>query len=101
MKAIANKSFWLFVAWLVSVPARAADGTTISEIAAAAKRTGDKSREALVSIYGNVVNNPLAGGDTSGDTILASIFSVFNGALLVVGAMNMAALRVPTQFMML
>lgn len=61
MKAIANKSFWLFVAWLVSVPARAADGTTISEIAAAAKRTGDKSREALVSIYGNVVNNPLAG----------------------------------------
>ena len=86
MKAIANKSFWLFVAWLVSVPARAADGTTISEIAAAAKRTGDKSREALVSIYGNVVNNPLAGGDTSGDTILASIFSVFNGALLVVGA---------------
>ncbi|WP_122378250.1 DotA/TraY family protein, partial [Pseudomonas cannabina] len=86
MKAIANKSFWLLVAWLVSVPARAADGTTISEIAAAAKRTGDKSREALVSIYGNVVNNPLAGGDTSGDTILASIFSVFNGALLVVGA---------------
>ena len=86
MKAIASKSFWLLVAWLVSVPARAADGTTISEIAAAAKRTGDKSREALVSIYGNVVNNPLAGGDSSGDTILASIFSVFNGALLVVGA---------------
>jgi conjugal transfer/type IV secretion protein DotA/TraY len=86
MKGILNKSFWLLVAWMVSTPGWAADGTTISEISAAAKRTGDKSREALVAIYGNVVNNPLAGGDTSGDTILASIFQVFNGALLVVGA---------------
>ncbi|MDH4603692.1 DotA/TraY family protein [Pseudomonas syringae] len=86
MRGIASKSFWFLVAWMVSIPSWAADGTTISEISAAAKRTGDKSREALVAIYGNVVNNPLAGGDTSGDTILASIFQVFNGALLVVGA---------------
>ena len=50
MKAIVSKSFWFLVAWVVSLPTWAADGTTISEISAAAKRTGDKSREALVAI---------------------------------------------------
>ncbi|MEB0221342.1 DotA/TraY family protein [Pseudomonas sp. AB12(2023)] len=65
-----------------------ADATTLSGIAEAAKRTGDKSREALVSIYGNVVNDPLAsGGSGGGDTILASVFQVTNAALLVIGAM--------------
>lgn len=86
MKAALVKVFAPFALWLVTLPIWAADSTTISEISEAAKRTGDKSREALVAIYGNVVNNPLAGGDSSGDTILASIFQVFNGALLVVGA---------------
>ncbi len=61
---------------------------SLGEIAAAAKRSGDKSREALVSIYGNVVNNPLAsGGAGGGDTILASVFQVGNAGLLVIGAM--------------
>lgn len=86
MKAVYNKALAGLVAWLITSPVWAADGTTISEISEAAKRAGDKSREALVAIYGNVVNNPLAGGDASGDTILASIFQVFNGALLVVGS---------------
>ena len=64
-----------------------ADGTTLGEITSAAKRSGDKSRQALVSIYGNVVNNPLAtGGAGGGDTILASVFQMTNGALLVIGA---------------
>lgn len=64
------------------------EGTSLGDITSAAKRTGDKSREALVSIYGNVVNNPLAsGGSGGGDTILANVFQVFNGALLVIGAM--------------
>jgi conjugal transfer/type IV secretion protein DotA/TraY len=86
MRSVLLKTFALLVSWIVTFPVWAADSTTISEISTAAKRTGDKSREALVAIYGNVVNNPLAGGDSSGDTILASIFQVFNGALLVVGA---------------
>ena len=65
-----------------------ADGTTLGEITAAATRSGDKSRQALVSIFGNVVNNPLAsGGAGGGDTILASIFQVTNGALLVIGSL--------------
>lgn len=71
---------------LVSLPVFA-DGMSIGEITQAAQRSGDKSREALVSIYGNVVNNPLATGGAGGsDTILAGIFQVANAALLVVGA---------------
>ncbi len=73
---------------LLTLPAFAADGTTLNEISSAARRSGDKSREALVSIYGNVVNNPLATGGAGGsDTILAGIFQVTNGALLVISAM--------------
>lgn len=57
------------------------------EISQAAQRSGDKSRQALVAMYGNVVNNPLATGSAGGgDTILASLFQVTNGALLVIGA---------------
>ncbi len=79
---------WLAAfSYLLALPAMA-DSTTLSGIAEAAKRTGDKSREALVSIYGNVVNNPLAtGGAGGGDTILASVFQVTNAALLVIGGM--------------
>ncbi len=74
------------MATLLSRPALA-QSTSLGEITQAAQRSGDKSREALVSIYGNVVNNPLATGGAGGsDTILAEIFQVANGALLVVGA---------------
>ncbi|WP_175854724.1 DotA/TraY family protein [Burkholderia anthina] len=71
---------------LVALPAFA-DGTTLGEITQAASRSGDLSRQALVGVFGNVVNNPLAtGGAGGGDTILASLFQVTNGGLLVVGA---------------
>ncbi|AIO76709.1 DotA/TraY family protein [Burkholderia multivorans] len=70
----------------IAIPAFA-DGTTLGEITQAANRSGDYSRQALVSVFGNVVNNPLAtGGAGGGDTILSSIFQVTNGGLLVVGA---------------
>ncbi len=67
---------------LASMPALAQ--MTLGEIAGAAQRSGDKSREALVAIFGNVVNDPLsAAGDT--DTVLAGIFMVTNATLLVIG----------------
>ncbi|ALR07888.1 DotA/TraY family protein (plasmid) [Xylella fastidiosa] len=74
------------MAALLSLPVLA-QSTSMGEITQAAQRSGDKSREALVSIYGNVANNPLATGGAGGsDTILAGIFQVANGALLVIGA---------------
>jgi conjugal transfer/type IV secretion protein DotA/TraY len=72
---------------LLSVPAIAADDTSLSTIAEAAKRSGDKSRQALVSIFGDVVNNPLASGGGGGDTILANLFQTTNGGLLVIGGL--------------
>jgi conjugal transfer/type IV secretion protein DotA/TraY len=55
----------------------------IGEIASAAKRPDDKSREALVAVFGQVVNDPLSGGGAGGgDTILATIFQRTNVALL-------------------
>lgn len=57
---------------------------TLGEISGAAQRSADKSRQALVAIFGNVVNDPLsAAGGT--DTPLAGIFMVTNSTLLVVG----------------
>jgi conjugal transfer/type IV secretion protein DotA/TraY len=74
------------LAWVTSSNAMAEGGTTLGEITEAARRSGDMSREALVSIFGQVVNNPLAaGGSGGGDTILASVFQITNGALFVVG----------------
>ncbi|KGD43613.1 conjugal transfer/type IV secretion DotA/TraY family protein [Burkholderia pseudomallei] len=73
--------------WAAALPAFA-DNMTLGEISQAAARSGDKSRQALITIYGNVVNNPLATGGAGGsDTILAGIFQVANGALLVIGAL--------------
>ena len=70
----------------VALPAFA-DGTSLGEVSQAASRSDDLSRQALVGVFGNVANNPLAtGGAGGGDTILASLFQVTNGGLLVVGA---------------
>jgi conjugal transfer/type IV secretion protein DotA/TraY len=69
---------------LLSRPAWAQ--STLGEISNAAKRSTDKSRQALVGIFGNVVNDPLASAASGADTVLASIFQVTNAALLVVAA---------------
>ncbi|MET3132774.1 conjugal transfer/type IV secretion protein DotA/TraY [Oxalobacteraceae bacterium GrIS 1.11] len=89
MKMLTNP-FPLFASLALSIaalPALADEGTTLGVIGDAARRSGDKSRQALVSIFGDVVNNPLAAGGSGGDTILAVLFQTTNGALLVVGAM--------------
>ena len=79
--------FAALVTWLLMTPvALAQQSTTLGEITQAARRTSDKSREALISIFGEVVNDPLAITGSGGDTILASIFMVTNGAMLVIGA---------------
>jgi len=84
--------FVLLALLISSVPAAFADPSgisgpiTISEIREASQRTSDKSRQALVTIYGEVVNDPLAHAGEGGDTVLASVFQVANGALLVIGA---------------
>lgn len=53
-------------------------------VAEAAKRPDDQSRKALVTIFGPVVNNPLAVSDGSGggETLLAVVFTRLNFALL-------------------
>ena len=71
---IQHKAFAVIAAMLCSTLAWA-DSTTLGEISEAAKRSGDKSREALVSIYGQVVNNPLASAGGSGDTPSSRISS--------------------------
>lgn len=70
----------------IHLTAFAQSTTTLSEIKDAAMRSKDQSREALVLIFGDVVTNPLAVGSGGGDTVLASIFQVANGGLLIVGA---------------
>ena len=88
MKLSRLLSFIAFVFSCVVVLPVFAETTTIGEITAASKKTGDLSRQALATIYGDVVNNPLASSEAGGvDTILASIFQVLNGALLVVGSL--------------
>lgn len=84
MKGIATASVLLL---LMAMPAGAEDGTSLSAIADAARRSGDKSRQALVSIFGDIVNNPLAAAGGGSDTVLASLFQMTNGAFLVIGGL--------------
>lgn len=70
----------LLLTYLITQPAFA----DIGEITQAATRADDQSRKALITIFGDVVNNPLSGADGAG-TILSSLFGVTNGAILVIG----------------
>jgi len=64
----------------------APSGANLGAISQAARRTDDESRRALIAIFGQVVNDPLAKGAASGggDTVLASIFQTTNAALLAI-----------------
>lgn len=58
---------------------------SVDDITNAADSSTDKSREALVTIFGEVVNNPLAAGDDPGsDTLVAAVFKTTNSCLLAV-----------------
>ncbi|WP_241136396.1 DotA/TraY family protein [Achromobacter insuavis] len=75
----------LLLALLCGGVAAHAQSMTIGEIAAAAMRATDKSRQGLVAIYGQVVNNPLAAGGAGGqDTIIAKIFQITNAGMLAI-----------------
>ena len=54
--------------------------TTYEDIVAAATNPQDLLRQALVTIFGDVVTNPLAGGNT---TIIGNLFAVFNGIIAI------------------
>lgn len=60
------------------LPARA--GTTYDDILAAATNAQDLSRQALVTIFGDVVLNPMAGGNT---TMIGNLFALFNGIIAI------------------
>lgn len=61
-----------------AVPARAA--ITYQDIASAATNPQDLSRQALVTIFGDVVTNPLAASST---TIIGNLFALFNGIIAI------------------
>ncbi len=60
-----------------------AGSDTYGQIIEAAKKPDDRSRQALESIFGEVVNNPFSPTATS-DTLVSSVFKIFNCCLLVV-----------------
>jgi conjugal transfer/type IV secretion protein DotA/TraY len=61
-----------------------ASGMSFGQISQAATQSTDLSRQALVQVFGPIVNDPLAPNSGSGDTILGSIFANTNAALLVI-----------------
>ncbi|EAA1630392.1 hypothetical protein DPE14_20985 [Salmonella enterica subsp. enterica] len=61
-----------------AVPAMAS--VTYQDIVSAATNSDDLSRQALVTIFGDVVTNPLS---TSSPTLIGNMFGVFNGIISV------------------
>lgn len=70
---------------LINSSVFAAGSDTYGQIEQAAKKTDDRSRQALETIFGEVVNNPFSAGATS-ETLVSSVFKVFNVCLLVIAA---------------
>jgi hypothetical protein len=55
-------------------------GVTYDDIVSAATNAQDLSRQALVTIFGDVVLDPLAAGNT---TMIGNLFALFNGIIAV------------------
>nr|WP_244989290.1 DotA/TraY family protein [Pantoea cypripedii] len=62
------------------MPAIPAWAITYDDIVSAATNAQDLSRQALVTIFGDVVTNPLAGGNT---TMIGNLFALFNGIIAI------------------
>lgn len=77
----------LLVTALYSVPtlAQVQGPVQMDEIRQAAEREGDRSREALQLIFGEIVNNPLAVDGSEETTMVSSVFKILNGIGLIVG----------------
>lgn len=65
---------------LAAVPAQAF--VTYQDIVSAATNPDDLSRRALVTIFGDVVTNPLT---ASSNTIIGNLFMVFNAIIATMG----------------
>ena len=65
---------------LAAVPAQAF--VTYQDIVSAATNPDDLSRQALVTIFGDVVTNPLT---ASSNTIIGNLFMVFNAIIATMG----------------
>ncbi|MER4495937.1 conjugal transfer protein TraY, partial [Klebsiella pneumoniae] len=65
---------------LVSLPALA-DDVTYSTIRDAAENSSDLSRQALVTIFGDVVTSPFTATDT---TVICSPFGILNGVICAI-----------------
>jgi len=72
-----KQAFRALLLFAVSVPAFA-DSVTYSSIHDAAQNSGDLSRQALTTIFGDVVTSPL---HPTGTTTIGAIFGILNGVL--------------------
>ncbi|MQT40419.1 DotA/TraY family protein [Pseudomonas sp. FSL R10-0765] len=89
---LTNKFWWVGLLLVFSLPALA-DTVDYQTIAAAAQKTNDLSRQALVMIFGDVVLNPFA---PSQPTLIGSLFALINGFLSVLALFWFLAITMRT-----
>ncbi|KPX50378.1 hypothetical protein ALO68_200186 [Pseudomonas syringae pv. helianthi] len=89
---LTNRLGWVGLLLLVSLPALA-DSVDYQTISAAAQKTNDLSRQALVMIFGQVVVDPFA---PSEPTLIGSLFAIINGFLGVLAMFWFLTITVKT-----
>ncbi|MBT2375542.1 DotA/TraY family protein [Pseudomonas fluorescens] len=89
---LTNKLWWVGLLLVFSLPALA-DTVDYQTIAAAAQKTNDLSRQALVMIFGDVVLSPFA---PSKPTLIGSLFAIINGVLSVLALFWFLTITVKT-----
>lgn len=75
-----KKHLLALCAGLLAPAVSAQAAVTYEDIVSAATNAQDLSRQALVTIFGDVVTNPLAGGNT---TMIGNLFALFNGIIAI------------------
>ncbi|MBY6260105.1 DotA/TraY family protein [Phytobacter diazotrophicus] len=75
-----KKHLLALCAGLLAPAVSAQAAVTYEDIVSAATNAQDLSRQALVTIFGEVVTNPLAGGNT---TMIGNLFALFNGIIAI------------------